>query len=322
MGGCGKKTMTTASVSAQLLETIKTLNSTVWENRVQRPRIDSWLNGFSGGDDERLNALFLLSQMIYFGDNEIREALRSIYRDLFRYPIVAHLRRSNADTADTALLDQLFRLELNTTRFLGVGNPSESGTHLLYFFRQENALPSNVFIHTHEIFTRSALQPHHQLRQPAVRRYIFLDDLCASGHQAIEYSREVVELAKAIDATLRFSYYPIIATQDGLARIRNHAMFDEVEAVFEIDSSYKCFENTSRHFADPPAGVTLQLAYTLARVYGHRLEPTKPLGYADGQLLLAFHHNTPDNTLPIMWSDTGGWVPPFRRYPKWIGSTP
>jgi hypothetical protein len=314
--------MSTASVSDQLLEIIKTLNSTVWENRVPRPRIESWLNGFSGGDDEQLNALFLLSQMIYFGDNEIRQALRSIYRDLFRYPIVANLRRSNANTMDTALLDRLFLLELNATRFLGMGNPSESGTHLLYFFRQENALPPTVFIHTHQIFSRATTQRHHQLRQPAVRRYIFLDDLCVSGNQAIEYSRDVVELAKSIDSTVTFSYFPIIATQDGLARVRNVARFDEVEAVFEIDTSYKCFATTSRHFAYPPAGITLALASTLALAYGQLLEPTKPLGYADGQLLIAFHHNTPDNTLPIMWSDTGGWVPPFRRYPKWLWSTP
>lgn len=310
-----------ASVSAQLLENIKTLNSAVWENRVPRPRIDSWLKGFSGGDDEQLNALFLLSQMIYFGDNEIREALRSIYRDLFRYPVVANLRRSNADTTDVALLDRLFRLELNATRFLGMGNPSESGTHLLYFFRQENELPADVFIHTHHILSRSTTQPN-QLRQPAVRRYIFLDDLCGSGKQAIEYSRDVVELAKAIDATVSFAYFPIIATEDGLTRVRNEAKFDEVEAVFQVDKSYKCFSNSSRHFADPPAGVTLALALTLAQTYGQALEPATPLGYGDGQLLLAFHHNTPDNTLPIMWSDTGGWAPPFRRHPKLVWSTP
>ena len=43
------------------------------------------------------------------------------------------------------------------------------------------------------------------------------------------------------------------------------------------------------------------------------------LGFEDSQLLLGFHHNIPDNTLPIMWFDGPDrvpWKPIFRRYPK------
>jgi hypothetical protein len=309
-----------------LRQTIKTLNSEVWEHRVKGPDVDAWLSGFTGGDDETLHALFLLSQMTYFGDREIREALRAIFRDLYRYPIVESIRRDNGDTTDEQVIERLVWDELTRTRFLGVGNPSESGTHLLYYFRQENRLPADVFIHTHQIFARVATTvpgpPAQQLRDRNIRRYVFLDDLCGSGTQAIEYSRDLVEAAKAFDATLHFSYHPIIGSRTGLDYVRANSAFDVVEAVFEIDETFQCFGQASRHFADPPLEISKDTARAIAESYGRRLEPAIPLGYADNQLLLAFHHNTPDNTLPIMWSDTNGWSPVFRRYPKMHWVTP
>ena len=41
-----------------------------------------------------------------------------------------------------------------------------------------------------------------------------------------------------------------------------------------------------------------------------------PLGYDNGQYMLGFEYNTPDNTLPIFWGMGDGWVPLFKRYQK------
>ena len=52
---------------------------------------------------------------------------------------------------------------------------------------------------------------------------------------------------------------------------------------------------------------------------GNDLEPNSPLGYKNGQLLLGFAHNIPNNTLPIFWSDGrqhSPWTPLFPRYRK------
>jgi hypothetical protein len=56
--------------------------------------------------------------------------------------------------------------------------------------------------------------------------------------------------------------------------------------------------------------------------YGQHLWAADPLGYKDGQLLLGFSHNTPDNTLPIFWSEGHPprlWEPMFKRYHKNYG---
>ena len=220
------------------------------------------------------------------------------------------------------MIGQAFSDELQKTRFLGVGNPSESGCHLLYYFRQENCLPKTQFIHTHEIFHRDANTNLPILRHPDVRRYIFIDDFCGTGKQGTQYSRDVVSEIKRLDATAVVAYYVLFATTDGIGKVRDEAGFNEVACIYELDSTFKCFDERARYFADHPADIEKAFAEGMSREYGLGLVRSHPLGYEDCQLLIAFHHNTPDNTLPIIWYDEPSgapWTPVFRRYPKYDG---
>jgi hypothetical protein len=290
--------------------------------RATEPAISDWLDNFSASGtsdpDERTHALFLLSNFMYFGSRQIRELLRALYRDLYRYPIVEKIRRANHDTLDLTIIDPLFRAECEATRFLGVGNPAESGCHLLYYFRQENGLPNNLFIHTHQVFTRAGGPP--RLRDPNVRRYIFIDDFCGSGEQGTEYSKEIVEEIKRLDQHAFVAYYVLFATTHGINRVRSNTAFDDAGAIYELDPSFKCFSANSRYFRKPAAGIEKAFCEQMSRSYGARLlPPPHALGFDDSQLLIGFHHNTPDNTLPIIWFDEPGsvpWKPIFRRYPK------
>jgi hypothetical protein len=311
-----------AQTEHDLVAKLKVLNETVWEQQVDRLTIDAWLANFADlapGPlaEQRLHALYLLSRFMYFGRREMRELLRALFRDLYRYPVIENIRRANADTIDRSFLKSEFIGELERTRFLGVGNPSESGTHLLYYFRQENGLSSDLFINTHQVFTRSgATAP--KLRDPSISRYVFIDDFCGSGTQAVQYSQDIVDEVKRINGAVEISYYVLFATSNGLQHVRNNASFDRVDAIFELDDTYKCFGTDSRYFRGAPAGVSQKFAEAMSRYYGQQLWPSEPLGFKNGQLLMGFYHNTPDNTLPIIWfsEPNRSWVAAFRRYPK------
>ena len=309
----------------RLVSKIKVLNETVWEQKVSGQLLDDWLKNFHE-KEERLHALWLLSQFMYFGSREIRELLGALYRDLVKYPIVASIRKANGDTRDHDLLKRLYVDELKHTRFLGMGNPSESGCHLLYYFRQENGLPKNLFIYTHGIFSRVGTNRTTSLRDPEVKRYIYLDDFCGSGDQASEYSRDVLEDIKSLKSDVELAYFTLFATEQGITKVRQETGFNKVDAVFLLDHTYKCFADESRYFVNCDPLITRLFAEKMCRAYGDRLYPDSPLGYKDGQLLLGFHHNIPDNTLPIVWFDEETdfpWTPIFRRYPKfygWIGA--
>ncbi len=310
----------------ELKTKILTLNNYLWEGRNKWPQIEAWLANFTGEvtskETEQLHALYILSQFIYFGSREMRELLRALYRDLVAYPLLQEIRSSLGGVRDLARIEEHYRKELQATRFFGVGNPSESGTHLLYFFRQENGLPKSLFWETHKIFLREPLpggSSQERLRDPGLKRYIFIDDLCGSGDQARNYSSDLLERLLVLDPSAQVCYYALFATGAGLESVRTNTRFTRSAAVFELDRSYKVFEENSRFYSELPTGLTKDLFLKMAEHYGKKLCPTYALGWRDSQLLIGFHHNTPDNTLPIIWygeADGVPWTPIFRRYPK------
>lgn len=312
------------NLKEKYIDKIKTLSETIWEGQATQPEVDYWLDNFKedvdGSPSERLHALSLLSQFMYFGSRQIRELLKALFRDLYKYPIVESIRKANGDTTDVSFLSKEFKDELCKTRFLGVGNPSESGCHLLYYFRQENQLPKELFIHSHQIFKRHGKSKSPTIRFPDVKRYVFIDDFCGSGKQAKTYSNDILKDIKSITRkNINFEYYMLFSTKTGLKEIREKTLFDKSKSVFELDDSYKCFGRKSRYFLENNDAINKSFAKKMCTFYGKILNPSDPLGFKDSQLLIGFHHNTPNNTLPIIWHDEPTdpkWTPIFRRYPK------
>ena len=315
-----------ANTADFLVQKLKVLTQHLWSDMVNWPMISEWLQNFPedqpDSQREQLHGAFLLSQFMYFGIREVRELLRALYRDIYRYPIVEGLRQGQSDTLDCDRLKALFEAERSRTRFLGVGNPSESGTHLLYYFRQENNLPKTLFINGHEVFDRTGGSIGPTLRRPDILRYVFIDDFCGSGTQAQRYSASLVSDIKRLKPEAHVSYYVLFSTTDGLDTVRASTDFDDVACVCELDETFRCFSATSRYFQNPTNGIDKSFAEAMCRRYGADLWPGHELGFDDGQLLIGFFHNVPDNTLPVIWRRQAvpiPWVPAFKRYPKLYG---
>lgn len=317
----------------KLLKKIYAYYQTIWKEKWKEGIEQNWLTNFIHTDEdeqakEKVNMLYLLSKFMYFGNDELRQLLVSLYRDLFKYPIVASIRSSNSDTIDLTFIDKEYREELSKTRFLGVGNPSESGVHMLYFFRQECNLSKEFFINTSDIFSTSKITDtlpggstrtylKAELSDTDIRRYIFIDDFCGSGSQASGYLKDIVENIKFEDPAVQVSYLMLFGTEKGIKAVRDLGVFDTVEAVYTIDETFKVFSADSRYFkVIPDAVIEKTFSEATALKYGNTLFGRHPLGYGDCQLLLGFHHNTPDNSLPIFWSNRNSWKPIFKRYNK------
>lgn len=309
----------------ELQTKIMTLHKSVWERRAAWPQVLEWLNQFADdadpAADEQLHALRLLSNFMYFGVNEIRALLRSLYRDTFRPQVAKEVRARLGAGVNLAGIAAELRSELSRTRFVSLGNPSESSALLLYYFRQENSLPKELFIHASDIFDLSSVGTGGTvgLRNPSIARYVFIDDLCGSGHQAEEYATNVVAPLKRIDPTIRTYYFPLFGLSAGVEHLRGGTEFDLVAPVMELDDSFRAFAPESRLFVDEALALLRPAIEATCQRYGDKLWPSHPLGYEDGQLFIGFAHNTPDNSLPIFWSDHGAplpWRPIFKRYPK------
>ena len=314
---------------------IKVLSETAWRDReLHLDEVENWLDQFGDSEEERLHFLHLLSCFMYFGVREVREMLKSLYRDIYKVPTILRIRKEQGETKDACLLNKLFEAELKQTRFLGIGNPSESGTHLLYMFRQINSLPNKLFINGRQTYRRKS-DGSVEIEDPKIQRYVFLDDLTGTGSQAEKYSKKLISTIKALAPNARVDYYVLFATVEAIETIRNKTLFDDVRAVFIIDETFKCFHDASRYFRDSESlgCIEREKSMQLCRKYDQDIsqqicekegfpgESYYELGFNESQLLLSFHHNTPDNAPPIFWyeslpSDSIHWKPIFNRFHK------
>lgn len=297
---------------------IKILHANAWRDKWawDSDQYTKWLSNFND-KEEKLNAMFLLSKFMYFDNDTIRELMIRVYEDLYKRPIIYEIREHNGGTKDSRIIENAFNESLSKTRFLSIGNPSESSAHLLYFFRQENYLNRELFISPHELFVHRKSEDGEdiiaELKVEGIERIVLLDDFCGSGNQATSFHDQFVKYLKEKAPQIRVSYFALFAIEDGLKIIQNLS-FDQAEAVFVLDESYKCFSDSSRFFIDEDANLKGPCK-EMSEKYGKRIS-SNPLGYKNCQMLIGFHHNTPNNTLPIFWQDKNGWIPMFKRFVK------
>ncbi|MDQ7954754.1 MAG: hypothetical protein RET84_02540 [Pseudomonadota bacterium] len=306
---------------------LKILTEHAWDREVTWGQIRQWSENFGGGHtaaaEENKIALIALTRFLYFGKRLVREMLRSIYRDHFESPLIQAIRRHLRHSKDAGLIRAIFHQERNATRFIGMGNPSESGAHLLYYFRQINRLPKDMFVDMGTAFVET--MPGKTLSflkatNPSVRRYVFFDDLVGSGQQSRDYLSKNLQRIRRRYPSIELRFMCLFATSKGIEGLNAPEFFDgKAMCLFELDDTYKAFHPSQRYFPDAlspnfDAGVFRAMAIH----YGSQLVPDHPLGYKDGQLMLGFTHNTPDNTLPIFWNEgrTAPWEPIFVRYGK------
>ena len=246
-----------------------------------------------------------------------------MFQNLVRHTLTIEVRATLTQRDDFDALHEGVVDEVNRTRFLGLGTPSESGTRILYDFRQVNELPENIFVSLRDLCIGELNGSDAKWANQRVHRLIFVDDFCGTGNQAAEMSRKYVPMMREVAARsnvhLRVWYLTLLATTTGLVHLRQHGLFDRVESVSELDKSYRVFGSDSQFYINPPKGLIKVEGETIARHYGGLLCPGQALGYGDCQLLLGFHHNVPDNTLPIISQELTNppWHAIFRRIEKY-----
>jgi hypothetical protein len=310
---------------------LRLLIEQVWHGEILWADIEAWVSNFDGQvcdeGDEQLYGLYALSRFMYFGRQLVREMLKSLYRDHFESPMLQRIRRNYHGTSDSKLIRKIYAQELSGTRFVGVGNPAESGAHLLYYFRQVNHLAKDLFVDLTGAFTPilESRVIQYLPRDSSVSRYVFFDDLVGSGTQAKFYLENHLREIRAANKGLELRFMSLFATTKGLEQINKKELFDgHAMCLFELDDTYKAFSANARYFSNPPSWFARKTLFDIVKGYGEKLWPAHPLGYQDGQLLLGFAHNTPDNAPPIFWDEGNKlpWSPIFIRYDKIYGGAP
>lgn len=299
------------------------LNSHAWDGDKQWPEIEEWLKNFNGDycskQEEQLLALHLLTNFIYFGNSTIREMLKACYQEQFIIPLKQKIRKNLSNSIDYIQINSLLKIEVEKTLFIGAGNPSESGAHLLYFFRQMNNLSKEMFSDFYGAFYQDIQSDALLPRSGNIKRYIFFDDLVASGTQITGYLKDSLAKIRQSNPTIELNFMCLFSTTIGLNALNEPEMFNgNANCLFHLDDSYKVFDSESRNFSNTQEPSLEKLKQFCLHYATHLGSPEQDkLGYKDSQLMIGFSYNTPDNTLPVFWcKHPVFWTPIFARYSK------
>lgn len=282
----------------RLRKIIRNTSVVAWNNAISEANVDQWLNNFTGlyfsnPKIERKLALWLLAHFAYYTYKDIRVLCKNLFNLI--------LHQCMLETNESSSLENvLHELEMETL-FVGLGNDSESGNNLLYYFRQENKLPKKCFEYD---------------SKKIYKNVVYIDDVTMSGSQATEYVKMCNIKAENIYAAF------LLATDTAISNIENSGLKFKILSTMVLDSRDKAFSSDAYAFSDIKVSDLRMVAKKFCALYGaiaiegNGYMDQYPLGFADGQYMLGFEYNIPDNTLPIFWGTSNEWYPLFKRYEK------
>lgn len=264
---------------------------TSWKVNIDSTNINKWLDNFTGlvydVEDEQRIALWLLCNYTFYPSEDVNH----LCKILFNKFIHDYISRNNFPTTD---IDKA----LNRVFFSSIGSASESGGVLLYHFRQEAHLALERFFYPTEI----------EAGEDNIA--VFIDDVTLSGKSAERFYNK-----KLKDKKFKHIYYlTIISSKEAIDKIRNCGIIPIYCTL--VDDRHKCFSNDSMVFLRYP---TLKdAAKLMVQKYGEKLVSNScdSLGFKGGEFCFGFYYNTPNNTLPIFWSNLNNWYPIFPRKEK------
>ena len=270
--------------------------------RVTASHVRAWLNQFKYRTEQRL-MFKLLQHVKFYSDSKVREKLVVLHEQVQR--VLAELgvsRRGDRRARRSDILVSSF------------GPPTKSGALYARLYAQANGITSHNAVNFEGISDDLCKDSDNN-----IRAIVFVDDLIASGDTAIASLNKLNKMCGALIQTKKVKVFvSAICGLDIGDRNLQSAMptvpFDvEVNICDYLLYSEQCFNNSSQVFNSPDERIKSK---GIARNYGIELVKNSPLGYNDCQLLVVFHDNCPNNTLPILWKESTGktkWMPLFKR---------
>lgn len=293
-----------------LMSTLRKTLSTAWHiNTIHETGINKWLSNFVGDalctkDLDRENAislerriaLFLLCNFIYFNEEEVKH--------LMKIMLEKYIHKIFSNQGLTEVDDDQINLLIRRTQFSPLGNQSESSSYMLYLFRQINDLSKYDFEDKKES-----------------DNIVFVDDFSITGSQSDRYIKKYL-VEHSENKSKNFYVLLMVSTQEAIIKIKSIPEVKDVFPCIIMDNTSKAFSEESIIFQGYSQELKEQ-AKKLCQHYGELIVSKEDkkngataFGFGGGEYLLGTYYNTPNNTLPIFWSEENLWQPIFRRYNK------
>ncbi|MCA9805979.1 MAG: hypothetical protein KC777_28620, partial [Cyanobacteria bacterium HKST-UBA02] len=257
-------------------------------DEMNKSRIVQWIGQFR--EHERLPMLKLLRSLEFFTYRRLRTIeIPEMYDKIIArtdLPSIAQIKHSP---------DRIV--------FVAFGSsPAKSSSVLLHTM----TLSKGARIPSGMILWYETLQAH-LVANPKIEHIILVDDILGSGETLVSSLDQIGQLMKDRHVSLSCVGTTDAVNSSMITHRYNFASF----TVLANHAFNRCFSIDAGIFDSIDESVQ---AMEIARTYGSSLCNLHPLGFDNGQLLVTFYENCPDNSLPILWYDEHeDWRPLFPR---------
>jgi hypothetical protein len=294
---------------ASMYESFINRNNNFWNGKISTDVFTNWLENFDG-DEELYYALKLADNIYFYTFQEINYLCETVFLRRCKSYFFENFFPSSGVDFHRWFKDVISKHSI----FIGLGSAEKSGKMILPIF---NKACSSFQFETMEEF-----EFLHTCRDLGHIRFVFIiDDFIGSGNQAVEYWKTEKE-GKSYHSRFQempktsFIYLSLVGMKDGKDLIERKTPL-KVFIGDLLDDRFRCFSDSTIIFKDP---YEREKAKRIMETKGLMLCKHHPLGYENSQLAIAFHHNTPDNTLPVIWKkmSDNSWHPLFERKEKQV----
>ena len=260
---------------------------------VEPAKIRRWLEQFDTLQDQRF-MYHLLSHVKVYSEDLIRQKMSDAYG------IVRRNLRTVVDP-NSRVRSDIFVSHLDDSA-------AKSGPSYCRLFASENRI-SAASVQPLEKLDAALEQPN------AVQKLVIIDDFCGTGQTIIRGLERSIDLLKRANSA-RIQIIIVVLVGFGAARdtinkwIDGNELDAQVYFCDELGDDDRAFSDDSALFPDP---TDRERARAIAEAKGVLLVPRTPLGFRDTQATIVFYQSCPNNTLPILWSETDGWPALFPR---------
>jgi len=266
-----------------------------------------WLHNFANENEVSL-ALVLADNIMYYTLDQIRYLWKTILTNYVKLFLLDEIFRDRPLPNIEKWFPDYLR---EKCIFVGYGRPSKSGQSMVYFFKQSQAINNLSYME------RSQFLKARSKEFSTKERVFLLDDFIGSGNQAKNEWFHRGKDDKSFNdiytenPNLQFVYLALVGCREGKEVIEKSTPMKVVLGE-ELDERFRCFSGISTIYPDPNERVE---ARRVMEEKGKMLYEY-PLGYDNMELAIAFYHNTPDNSLPVIWKrmPDGSWYPLFERF--------
>lgn len=261
------------------LENVNDIHSS-WKSSIPYEDVVKWILQFDSEDYDLAIRIIEHINFLNFGD--IKNALSIAYSKLIRKSIEKGTKITNKNTL-----------------FAGLGENGKSGSMISYHFRVINELSEENFSDNEDFIETGKIE-----------NIVLIDDILSTGFQATKEINKLTEKVTPFGVKNIF-LLTVCGMKDGITKVEEETKaytFSAIEYSTKdtvIDLDGKFYEGLTYEERER---IRDRIGY-----YGKIAYPKQPFGFGKIGALIAFDFNTPNTTIPIIWSDANSWIPLFKR---------